>query len=196
MKNVRVEILVEEQSMQLFLTDLLDFILPQGYRFGSNVYVRPFEGKQDLQKGLARWVRVLSNFHQPARLIVIHDQDSSDCRELKAQLRVICERNGDCPVLIRIACRELENWYLGDLLALQGVYPSFNASAHLNKARYRSNVDNPFGTQEIISLIPAFEKTLAASEVVLHMVDRLAENRSESFQQTVSGIQHFLTEEE
>lgn len=182
--------------MQYFLEDLLPFILPQGYALGVNCFLRPHQGKSDLRKSIPRKMQVFSSYYRPAKVIVVHDQDSSDCVQLKEQLLELCSIENACPFLIRIACRELENWYLGDMDALEGLYPKFNAARHRNSAKYRI-VDHVFGAAELEHLIPGFRKTYAAKNVVLYMnTNDLSQNRSESFRQTVSGIRNFLTAEE
>ena len=49
----------------------------------------------------------------------MRDQDSGDCKEIKENLANICEEAGRKGVLIRIACHELESFYLGDLAAVE-----------------------------------------------------------------------------
>lgn len=196
MRDEQIEFLLEEPSMQYFLEDLLPFILPEGYALGVNCFLRPHQGKSDLRKSIPRKMQVFSNFHRPAKVIVIHDQDSSDCVELKGQLKELCSIEDACPFLIRIACRELENWYLGDMDALEGLYPKFNAGKYRNSAKYRI-IDHVFGATELERLITGFRKTYAAKNIVLYMnTDDLSQNRSESFRQTVLGIRNFLITEE
>lgn len=192
MKDEQIEILLEEPSMMHFLEDILPFILPEGYAVGVNCHLRPHQGKSDLRKSIPTKMKVFSTFYRPAKIIIIHDQDSNDCRELKAQLQALCSTEGACPVLIRIACRELENWYLGDMDAIEGLYPEWIAEKMSRKAKYRI-VDNTFGSKELEAAIPGFQKTFAAKNIALYMKD-LATNRSESFQQTISGIRRFLTD--
>lgn len=47
------------------------------------------------------------------------------------------EQNGDCPKLIRIVCKELEAWYLGDFLAIHKVYNNFKYKSYDGKAKFR-----------------------------------------------------------
>lgn len=56
---------------------------------------------------------------------VLHDQDSHDCKQLKQQLKRLCDQNNKHKLLIRIVCRELEAWYFGDLDAVEKAFPSF-----------------------------------------------------------------------
>ena len=186
-----IEILVEEPSMALFLAQILPQILPEGYILGQNVFLRSHQGKSDLKKSIPKKLAVFSNWHTPAKVIIIHDQDSSDCKLLKQQLLDLCTYRNACPVLIRIACRELENWYLGDMVALESLYPKFKAHQHQDKAKYRQ-VDRVFGSEELEREIPGFIKGHAARNIAQHMTD-LSANRSESFQQTISGIRRFLS---
>ena len=55
------------------------------------------------------------------KFVILHDQDSADCKELKQKLRRIVEQTGK-EAVIRIVCRELESWYFGDLRAVSLAY--------------------------------------------------------------------------
>ena len=127
------------------------------------------------------------------KLIVIHDQDSNDCKEIKNTIVTLIERENDQQsYLIRIACRELENWYLGDMNAIENVYPKFKASKHKNKAKYR-NPDNVSGSDEMSKLIDIFSKGFASREIPKHM--NLDENNSPSFNHLISGVRRFLNQD-
>jgi hypothetical protein len=78
--------------------------------------------------------------------------------------------------------------------ALAAIYPSFRPANFRERSKYRE-VDRTFGAKECARLIPAFNKSEAARLIVAHMVS-FTENRSESFQQTISGIRNFLSTEE
>src|SRR3989339_224369 len=107
---------LEESSAQEFLTGFLPRILPEGV---TSRFI-PFEGKQDLDKQLERRIR---GWNTPDSLfVVLRDQDQGDCKKIKASLQERCRNAGKPHALIRIACRELENWYLGDLKAVAEVY--------------------------------------------------------------------------
>ena len=118
-KDEQIEILVEEPSMKNFLETKLPDFLPEGYGLGINVFIRPHNGKSDLMRSIPKKIQAFSHYHRPAKIIIVHDQDSHDCRELKQKILDLCAQHGDCPVLVRIACRELENWYLGNLYAVE-----------------------------------------------------------------------------
>lgn len=107
--------LLEEPSAKAMLESLLPRLLQEGTYFRCI----PFEGKQDLEKQLMRRIRAYQN--ERARFIVLRDQDSHpDCREVKAKLLESCEASGKAArCLVRIACRELEAFYLADLQAVE-----------------------------------------------------------------------------
>jgi hypothetical protein len=185
-----VEILVEERSMEIFLRVILPELLPNPYVLDQNCFIRPHQGKSDLQKSIPRKVQAFKNFPQSVRLIVIHDQDSNDCQKLKATLtRLVEEKNAELPKLIRIACRELENWYLGDLTAVEKVYPDSKASSLQHKAKFR-NCDKLNGSEEMLRLTKNFTKSFSAREMPQQM--SFEDNKSTSFNHFITGLQRFL----
>ena len=191
MKCRRLEILVEEPSMELFLQGLLPRILPDGFVLNENCFVYPHEGKDHLQKRLPNRVRAYQNYPEEVLLMVVQDQDSHDCVLLKSKLIDIVEQqNVQLPYLIRIACRELENWYLGDFQAIENIYPNSQASKLSNKAKYR-NVDKVHGADELKKIIQSLSKSsLARNLGGLIAIDK---NRSVSFQHFYFGIKKLLS---
>ncbi len=190
MKEEWIEILTEEASMEIFLRKILPEILPKGYALDINCFIRPHEGKSHLQKSIPKKVKSYPDFPLPVRLIIIHDQDSNDCKLLKKQLVNLAKGNKKTPFLIRIACRELENWYLGDLEAVEKVYPRIKASSLMEKKKYL-NPDILFGSAEMNLLAKDFSKSYASREIPTFM--NIQHNKSPSFNHFVSGIQKFLS---
>ena len=190
MREVRVEILVEEPSMEHFLRGLLPKLLPDGYLLDHNCFIRPHEGKSDLRKSIPRKAKTYPYWLTPVKLIIIHDQDSNDCRNLKSELeKLVRDVNGASLLLIRIACRELENWYLGDFDAVEKVYPESKASTQSGKAKFR-NPDNLVGSDEMKRLSRNFTKSFAAKEIPQYLT--LNGNKSLSFNHLINGIRSFL----
>ena len=187
----RIEILTEEPSMQAVLENILPKILPNDWVLGVNYFIRAHEGKTDLQKSIPQKIKVFSHYHEPAGVIVIHDQDANDCKELKIKLSELCRINGNCAVLIRIACRELEAWYLGDMLAIQKAYPNFKAEKYSRKAKFR-NPDNLNAADEFQKILPEFQKIASARAISQHLQLDLDNNKSESFKQFLLGIDKFF----
>lgn len=100
----RIEIMVEEPSMREFLTIFLPAVMDKFWVLNQNVFIRSFEGKSDLQKNIPSKLKVYSNWHEPIGVIILQDQDSNDCVELKNKLVELCARSGNCRTLIRIVC--------------------------------------------------------------------------------------------
>jgi len=189
----RFEILVEEHSMEVFLKNLLPRILPDSFTIGINCFIYPHEGKQDLQKRLPKRIKAYRSYPQKVILLVIQDQDSSDCKVLKRKLlRLIREANGNTKYLIRIACKELENWYLGDLNTVQKIFPTFRAGKLKNKAKFR-DVDRLNGAEEMKNLSKEFTKVQSARAFGQKI--EIENNKSVSFNHFVDGILSLLQEE-
>lgn len=192
MNDYTLEILTEEPSMELFLRGFLPRILPKNYVLDQNCFIRAHEGKSDLKRAIPKKMRAYANkWASPVKVLILHDQDSNDCKKLKQDLAGVINASAvKLPFMIRIACRELENWYLGDFNALQQVYPEIKASALRNKSKYR-NPDQVFGAYEIGLLSPRFSKTAAARR--LGVIIDVDHNSSPSFQQFMTGLSSFLT---
>jgi hypothetical protein len=76
-----------------------------------------FEGKSDLEKNIERKIRA---WKQPdTQFVILRDQDSGDCKLIKQGLLSKCKSVHESNVLVRIACRELESWYPGELSAIE-----------------------------------------------------------------------------
>jgi len=107
---------VEEKSAKAMLDEILPKILPPSVE----VKCIPFEGKNDLDKNLKK---KLQRWQIPnTAFLVLRDQDSGDCIKVKKTLVGICEGANKPKCLVRIACRELESFYLGDLLAIENAF--------------------------------------------------------------------------
>jgi len=183
-----IEILTEEPSMEHFLRVLLPKILPEDYELDVTCFIRPHEGKSDLKKSIPRKLKAYPHFEHPIKVLIVHDQDSNDCQKLKNDLQALCSPS-TIPVVIRIACRELENWYLGDFKAIEAVYPKVRADKFENKAKYRVP-DDLHGSDEMERLVDDFSKSYASREIPKHM--NLNSNNSYSFNQLLSGIQKLI----
>lgn len=189
MKDELIEILVEEPSMRNFLFGILPEILPAGFQLNSNCFIREHQGKQDLKKSIPIKIRAFSHINKTIKVIIIHDQDSADCKILKAELKKLAN-NSKVKSLVRIACRELEAWYLGDMDALEAIYPQFKAVKYRNWALFR-NPDNCNASNELTRLIPTFQKGKASREITEFL--NLDNNKSSSFNHLISGIKKFLS---
>ena len=173
--------LVEEPSM----ADLLDGLLPRLFP-ALRFQCIPHEGKQDLERSIPRKLRA---WREPgARFIVARDQDSGDCRQVKARLIDLCRKGGRADTLVRVVCREIEAWYIGDPEALARAFPEARRRTlrELSRARYR-NPDTVVRPSEVIARrIPEFQKRLGARRMANHLS---RENCSRSFQVFLEGVE-------
>lgn len=176
---------LEESSAREMLQGILPKILP------ANVYPNYiiFEGKQDLEKNL---VRKLRNWCLPDSVfVVIRDQDSEKCELVKRRLLDLCQKTGKKNVLVRVACRELESFYLGDIDAVEkglGI-PGIAARQKQSKFRKPDTLGNPY--QELCRLTKGrYQKRSGSRSIAPHL--RLEGNTSHSFNVLLSGIRGLL----
>ncbi|MBS9783454.1 MAG: DUF4276 family protein [Pasteurella sp.] len=175
---------LEEPSAREMLKGLLPKILPKNI---SCQYV-VFEGKQDLEKRLP--IRLRAWQDPTAKFIVMRDKDSGDCIEIKNNLRQKCINAGHPDVLIRIACHELESFYLGDLKAVEQAFKIKKLSLQQRRSKFRNPdyLGNP--AQELKKLVPSYQK-VSGSRIIGPLLD-VENNCSTSFKVLVSGIKTIL----
>jgi len=175
--------LVEDYSMRKFL----EGILPR-LGFDEQIFeIKHHRGKEDLLSNLHKIIPSLSR--RAEQIIVLIDRDQQDCVELKKKIK------GEmawcfCEYKIRIACYELEAWFLGDMAAIAKCSPRFKASFFQGKEKYR-DVDNiPKPSRVIEKIVPDWKKKYTSkpyfAERIAHFIslDRKSleqANRSHSF---------------
>ena len=167
-------VLTEEPSARDLLAGLLPRLLPAGWSFRCY----PYEGKQDLEKRGPLLLRAWQN--PDAVFMVLRDQDSGDCRMVKARLvaRFVDERRGR-RILLRVACRELESWIVGDLRAFAEEFGVPTAARAVGKAKYRDPdaLANP--SLELGAFVPDYRKRDGARRMGLRL--QPGRNASPSF---------------
>jgi hypothetical protein len=174
-------ILTEEPSAKDLLDGLLPRLLPDGWQFRCI----PYEGKQDLEKRMGRLLRAWQT--PGARFVVLRDQDSGDCRVVKAGLIERCEQAGRGDTMVRVACRELEAWIAGDLQTFAAEFAAPAAAKSTGVARFRNpdSLGSPFS--ELRRFAPAYQKRDGARRMGLRLDP--TQNTSRSFQVFCEGIQ-------
>lgn len=172
---------LEEQSAEELLKGLLPRILPADMTFRCIV----FEGKQDMEKQITRRI---SGYRAPnARFIVLRDQDAGDCLVVKKRLKSLCRQTKDDDVLVRIACRELESWYLADLQAVEKGL-SFKKLADQQQARkYRAPDYLHSPKQELMRLTKNRYQEIGGSRAIAPHLNP-DNTRSRSFAVFIAGI--------
>jgi len=172
---------LEEPSAQAMLEGLLPRVLPPGVELRFIV----FEGKQDLEKQL---VRRLSLWLAPNSLfVVLRDQDSGDCRETKRRLTAKCVSAGRDGALVRIACHELESWYLGDLAAVESAFGQRGLARLALKAKFRKPDVLGSPSTELEKLTRGQYQKVDGSRKLGPLLN-LKTNLSRSFQVFLEGI--------
>ena len=179
----RIIFLLEEPSMKALLDDLLPRLFP-GWMEGQNFQCVPHEGKSDLDRSIPR---KLSAWRLPRdRFVVVRDNDSANCIDVKARLKTLCAKGGRPATLVRLVCQELESWYIGDLQALGAAFdePKINTPAQRKRFAHPDKWQKP--SIEVKRLVPAFQKISGARVMAQHL--NPAGNLSHSFQVFVEGV--------
>lgn len=177
--NPRIIFLVEELSIRKFL----EALLPRLFPYLSYLIIH-HDGKQDLenrlQKRLVHW-NITSDF-----FMVIRDKDGDDCIALKQRLLEKCHAAGKHDAVVRIACHELESWYLGDLNAVAQAYqkPAIRNKHGKGKFRNPDVLVNP--SQELGKIVSEFRKVSGAS--LMGATLNAEGNLSRSYQVLLQGI--------
>lgn len=173
-------VLTEEPSACDLLHGVLPRILPAHWTHRCI----PFQGKQDLEK---RGPRLMSHWLVPhARFVVLRDQDSADCEALKRELAHRFATLGRPAPLVRIVCRDLESWVLGDMQAFAEEFGAPGAAKSSGKAKFRSPDALGSPIAELRHFVPGYQKRDGARR----MGQRLdpANNRSTSFRMFCEGV--------
>ena len=176
---------LEEPSAEEMLKGILPKILPD--RVVPRFIV--FEGKHHLEKQLGRRMKL---WRAPnSRFLVMRDQDSGDCRVIKQNLLDKCKAAHKPETIVRIACHELESFYIGDLKAVEEGLGVRGLSKLQNKRRFRKpdGLFNP--ALELMGLTKNSYQKVSGSRAIGRYLD-LENNRSHSFNVLVKAIKHII----
>ena len=180
--------MLEERSARAMLEGVLPKVLPPGI---TPRYI-VFEGKQDLEKQLVRKIRGYRN--PDARFVVMRDQDvNPDCMAVKTKLSDLCHQAGNSTALIRIACRELESFYLGDLAAVERGLDITGLVRHQPNKSFREPDRLGSPSKELKTLTKGMYQKVSGSRSIGPHLD-LDNNRSTSFRNLVIGIRRVIGE--
>ena len=184
---------VEEPSAR----EMLLGVLPRlGLREWEDFQIMVFQGKQDLEKRLElrlrAWQRPQSVF------LILRDQDSGDCKAVKQGLFWKLMASGQTG-LVRIACRELESFYLGDLQAVANALAIPALAQYQNSRKFREpdNLNN--AKQELQKLTGFHYQEVSGSRQIAALLSLSLDppiNRSHSFQALLQGILQLLAQGE
>ena len=181
--------LLEEVSAKAMLESLLPRILHPDIR---PRYIA-FDGKQDLERQMLKRLR---NYVNPrARFIVLRDQDSApDCVALKVKLTERCQQAGQAEkTLVRIACKELETFYLADLMAVGQALELSKLARQQGSAKFRNPDRLGSPSRELATLTRGDYQKVSGSHIIGRFLNP-ANERSSSFKNLVKGIRRMENE--
>ncbi|HHB75554.1 MAG TPA: DUF4276 family protein [Desulfobulbus sp.] len=176
---------LEEPSAREMLKGILPSILPETV---DPRYI-VFQGKQHMEKQLKKRIRgwCLPN----TEFVVMRDQDFADCHDVKEKLVKLCRDAGRPDTLVRIACHELESFYLGDLAAVEKGLHVINLACKQNSAKFR-DPDHLVSPDKELERITAkkYQKVSGSRAIGPHL--QLNDNRSKSFMALITGIKQLV----
>lgn len=171
--------LLEEVSAKPMLETLLPRILHPDIR---PRYI-PFEGKQDLERQMVKRLRGYVN--PAARFIVLRDQDSAAVKEGLVER---CRQAGQAAkTVVRIACKELEAFYLADLRAVEQGLGLDKLARLQGSAKFRGPDRLGSPSKELEALTSGAYEKVGGSRAIGQFLDP-ANERSPSFKNFIEGI--------
>lgn len=183
--------LLEERSAKEVLKVILPKILPQGV-FSKMIV---FQGKSDLKKNLQRKLqhRIQQRQGNEEVFLVLMDQDGDDCVAAKNGLRNIIDETGKAGrTLVRIACHELESFFLGDLAAVEQGLGISGLSRQQNNRKYRVPDNLANAPEELKKLTKDQYSKISGSRSIAPFLKIDGSSRSTSFNNLVRGIKKLV----
>jgi len=176
---------LEEASAREMLKGVLPRLLPDDIQ----CYYIVFEGKQDLEKQL---VKKLRGWQKPdSAFLVMRDQDAADCHDVKKRLVALCAAANRPETLVRIACRELESFYFGDLSAVSRGLGIGNLVHKQRKRKHRFPDAIVAPSHELERLTNGAYQKVGGSRCIGSELS-LKDNTSRSFKVLLSGIRNLF----
>lgn len=180
--------LLEERSAEEMLKGVLPKLLPAHI----NTRYLVFEGKQDLEKQLQKR---LQGWRLPNTVfLVMRDKDGGDGPIIKQQLmQKVIDSGKQQATLVRIACTELESFYLGDLNAVEHGLGIANLAKKQNDKKYRTPDVLSNAAQELKRLTQNQYEKVSGSRAISAFLKVDGSNRSHSFNVLLTGINKLIT---
>ncbi|MCA3269094.1 MAG: DUF4276 family protein [Thalassospira sp.] len=181
-----LHLFLEEHSMTLFLRGAIKRIRPNAIE-GLDYTFNAYNGKRDLMYNCPKQVIGILR-SQKNKVIILVDQDDDDCRILKEELRDSLKKGSQERYRVRIVCRELESWYIGDWLGLKGLYPALTTLKHADLIAPDSIIKP---SQILRKMDSSFKKTEAARRCGSSLLID-SQNKSYSWQMARNAIEEML----
>ena len=181
---MKIVFMLEEPSAKSMLQVIVPKIIPEYIQ----VQYVSFDGKTNLEKELERKLRWW--LEPDTCFLIMRDQDLEDCRVLKDRLRKIVEKSGKENIsVIRIACHELETFFLGDLDAVEKGLSISGIAKMQNTQKYRNPDDIEKPSNEIKRIAKGCYSKIQGAKRISPYLKLDGSNRSTSFNQLIRGIQ-------
>lgn len=178
---------LEEASARAVFEGLLPRILPKEVL----VYYVVFEGKTDMEKQIVK--RLRGWIYPETAFVILRDQDSGDCSEIKHSLKEKCREAGKPETIVRIACRELESWYFGELDAVEKALAVNNLSKYAKSSKYRIPDQITKPSVELIKITDKkYQKISGSRKIGKHLSIETKKNTSLSYKHFISGLRKAL----
>ena len=183
----RLVLFLEEVSAKAAFEGLLPRLLPEDI----SVRYIVFEGKSDLEKQLGRKLR---GWIEPnTAFVVLRDQDAGDCRQIKRKLVGICSEAGKPGAVVRVACRELESWYFGELSAVETALGVPRLAGQSKKAKYRIPDEIPTPSWALQRITGgAYQKVAGSRRIGMVLSPNPDKNSSVSYRHFITGLSKAL----
>ena len=175
---------LEEPSAKAMLEGVVPRLFPD-----VQCHYMVFEGKQDLHK---RLVMRLRHWQGDALFVVMRDQDSGNCIEIKGQLAALCEQAGRPNALVRIACCELESFYLGDLAAVEQGLQIAGLARQQGNQKFRDPDRLVNAAEELKKITRNSYQKLSGSRSIAPYLRLDEGHRSTSFKALLTGLQRIM----
>lgn len=168
--------LLEEESAKNMLIPVVKRLVPEEIP----VQYITFNGKQDLERQLVKKIRFWCD--PGSRFIILRDKDSGDCGVIKQRLLALAQESDKADVcLVRIACHELESFFLGDLAAVAQGLRMPAVAAMQDKQKFRAPDALANAAEELKKLTKGKYSKLAGSRAIGPHLKLDGSNRSHSF---------------
>lgn len=202
---MHIEILVEDESTRVVVEELLARLSPDPP--DATWRVLPLGGRDEMWGKLWGVLHALASAQYADMVLVLLDQDRSDCLKMKQEARRIADRAGmfradGSPTVtafvIRIIQTELESWFLGDPVAVRSAYPRLPERAKIVNRPIES-VDDAWETlhrhfQRSGYYPGIMPKVEVAEAIAPHLSLVPGTNRSHSFNVFLRSLNDFIND--
>jgi hypothetical protein len=177
-----IVVFAEEPSGQIIAE-----CLAQKLNLADRIICLRHQGKSDLEASFPRKIGSWGGPRRP-RFVVMRDNDSADCLQVKVRLMGLVPPNTVQRVKIRLVVQELESWYLGDLEAVKQAGLLSGADRdYLGRKSILRNPDSIGNAKQMFKSKIASDGQIAlARRIGPHL--SLKSNRSRSFHAFVGAL--------